>query len=125
MAVGIALAFTWNAAGSHLLGAAGTGAAVTPEVNMTVEQAAAQVWASASPLTAVAGAVVRASPQARDGRHRGTRSARHAHRTGRLADGGCRRVPKPEPASQVRVIPVCSPWPHAPKKLGPESATAR
>jgi hypothetical protein len=92
---------------------------------MTVEQAAAHAWASASPLTAAAGAVAGASPHAPDGRRSGTRPARQAHRTGRLADGGCRRVRTPEPALQVRVILVCGPWRHAPKKLGTDSAPAR
>jgi hypothetical protein len=66
VAVGIALAFTWNAAVSHAPGAAGPGSTVTPEVEMTVEQAAAQVWASAS-LPPVAARAEEAGPGFRHG----------------------------------------------------------
>ena len=105
VAVGVALAFTWNMAGSHTQQAADRGSAVTPEVEMTVEQAADQVWASASPLTA--GAV----------------AAPHAHRADRAAVSGCHLVrPRmPERSLQLRAIPVCTPRPHAPKKLATDS----
>jgi hypothetical protein len=124
VAVGIALAFTWNVAGSHAPGAAETGSVVTPGVDMTVDQAAAQVWAGASPLTAAAGAVVRSSPQAPNGHHSATRSARQAYRTGKQAESGCRRV-RPGRALRVRLMPVCRAWSHAPKKLTADSAMAR
>jgi hypothetical protein len=123
--VGIALAFTWDVAGTHAPGAAATGSVVAPGVEITVQQAAAHAWASASPLTAAAGAVAGASPQAPAGRRGGTRPARQAHRTGRLAGSGCRRVRTPGPALQVRAIPVCGPRRHAPKKLGTDSVPAR
>jgi hypothetical protein len=125
VAVGIALAFTWDVAGSQAPGAAETGSVVAPGVEMTVEQAAAHAWASASTLTAAAGAVAGASPQAPDGRRGGTRPARQAHRTGRLAGSGCPRVRTREPALQVRVTPVCGPRRHAPKKPGTDSLRAR
>jgi len=118
VAVGIALAFTWNMAGSRPQEAADRGSAVTPEVEMTVEQAAAQVWASASPLaTAV-------SPRAPAGGVRsGTRSAGHAHRPGRPAASGCHLVrPRtPERAVRLRAVPVCTPRSHAPKRLATDS----
>jgi len=92
---------------------------------MTIQQAAAHAWASASPLTAAAGAVAGASPRAPDGRRSSPGPARQAHRTGRPADRGCRRVRTPEPALQVRVTLVFGPWRHAPKKVGTDSARAR
>jgi hypothetical protein len=90
---------------------------------MTVDQAAAQVWADTSPLTVAAGAVVRASPQAPNGHHNGTSSTRQAHRTGRSAGSGCRRA-RPGRAPRIRLMPVCRPWPNGAVKLGTDSAMA-
>ena len=45
--VGVVVAFAWNTAATHQM--AGTDAGVTPEVGLTVEQAAAQAWASSTP----------------------------------------------------------------------------
>ncbi len=58
MAVGVALAFTWNAAASRTQSDTG----VTPKIELTVEQAAEQAWASAAPAPAAGG-----SPQTASG----------------------------------------------------------
>ena len=47
--VGVVVAFAWNTAASHQMADSGTAAGVTPEVGLTVEQAAERAWASATP----------------------------------------------------------------------------
>ena len=47
--VGVVVAFGWNTAATHQMGPSGTDAGVTPEVGLTVEQAAEHAWASATP----------------------------------------------------------------------------
>lgn len=49
VAVGVILAFAWNTAGSGQPGMPAGASGVTPEVGVTVEQAAAQAWASVPP----------------------------------------------------------------------------
>ena len=57
--VGVVVAFGWNTAATHQMGPSGTDAGVTPEVGLTVEQAAAQAWASSTPGTGKARAPAR------------------------------------------------------------------
>jgi len=47
--VGVVVAFAWNTAATHQMAGTDAGAGITPEVGLTVEQAAAQAWASATP----------------------------------------------------------------------------
>ena len=47
--VGVVVAFGWNTAATHQMSVSGTDAGVTPQVGLTVEQAAAQAWASSTP----------------------------------------------------------------------------
>jgi hypothetical protein len=49
VAVGVAVAFAWNTAATHQTAGSGTAAGVSPEVGLTVEQAAEHAWASATP----------------------------------------------------------------------------
>jgi len=49
VAVGVAVAFAWNTAATHQMADSGAAAGVTPEVGLTVEQAAEHAWASATP----------------------------------------------------------------------------
>ena len=116
--VGVILAFGWNMTMSHPQGAAENpqGASekesgVTLQVGLTVDQAAAQAWASATPRTATprtatAGTVTGGSPRAREHtRPEGHRAVRQA------APGGCHRArpPRtPERAPRVRVVSACS-----------------
>jgi hypothetical protein len=53
VAVGVTLAFAWNAAGSHRPGEYALGSGLTPQVSMAVEQAAAQAWADMTPTAMV------------------------------------------------------------------------
>ena len=62
MAVGVVLAFAWNMTVSQPQ-AAETGSGVTPQVGLTVEDAAAQAWASVTPRAA-AQAWASAAPRA-------------------------------------------------------------
>ena len=71
VAVGVTLAFAWNMAVSQPQRAAEDESGVTPQVGRTVQQAAEQAWARATP----AGPAVHAPPDGADGR-RGTRPAR-------------------------------------------------
>jgi hypothetical protein len=52
VAVGVVLAFAWNMTLSQPQGVAESDLGVTPKIGLTVEQAAAQAWASATPRTA-------------------------------------------------------------------------
>ncbi len=100
VAVGVLLAFAWNMAVSQQQEISAASTAVTPEVGVTVEQAAAQAWASSTPDTASAGA-----PHAA----RGTWSAGNPRAA---ASGGCSRVtPRP-------VIVTWSPVPGHPAAAG-------
>ncbi len=113
MAVGVALAFMWNAAESHTQGDTG----VTSKIQLTVEQAAEQAWASARPATAAGG-----SPQTIGG---GQRPAAHPRESGRPAV--CWRVNKlraPGPAIGVRVISGCGPRPRFPGEFETDSAVS-
>ena len=47
--VGVVVAFAWNTAATHQMAGPDTAAGVTPRVGLTVEQAAEQAWASATP----------------------------------------------------------------------------
>jgi hypothetical protein len=49
VAVGVMLALAWNMATSQPPGAAGDEPGVTPQVGLTVQQAAEQAWARATP----------------------------------------------------------------------------
>jgi len=69
--VGVTLAFAWNMAVSQPQRAAEDESGVTPQVGRTVQQAAEQAWARATP----GGPAVHAPPDGADGR-RGTRPAR-------------------------------------------------
>ena len=71
VAVGVTLALAWNMATSQPQRAAETESGVTPQVGRTVQQAAEQAWARATP----GGPAVHAPPDGADGRH-GTRPAR-------------------------------------------------
>jgi len=126
VAVGVVLAFAWNMTMSQPQG--GTQAdSVTPEVGLTVEQAAAQAWSSATPRTATA-QIVNAATQAGETAAAGTSAAgtsaasspaapdsgpwyaRHAHGTARPAGDNCLRVrpPRaPDQTLQVRVVSAC------------------
>ena len=65
LAVGVLLAFGWNMLISQPHGAAGAESGITRQVGRTVEEVAAQAWASATP-------------------HAVTDSARSGHRPGEL-----------------------------------------
>jgi hypothetical protein len=84
VAVGVVVAFAWNTAATHQMAGTDAGTGVTPEVGLTVEQAAAQAWASTTPgvVTGTAtGGPPRASGSARPaGQPRGS---------GRPASVGC------------------------------------
>ena len=71
VAVGVTLAFAWNMAVSQPQRAAEDESGVTPQVGRTVQQAAEQAWARATP----GGPAVHAPPDGVDGRQ-GTRPAR-------------------------------------------------
>jgi hypothetical protein len=49
LAVGVLLAFGWNMVTSQPHGAAGAESGITRQVGRTVEEVAAQAWASATP----------------------------------------------------------------------------
>ena len=49
VAVGVMLALAWNMATTQPPRAAGYGPGVTPQVGLTVQQAAEQAWAAATP----------------------------------------------------------------------------
>jgi fermentation-respiration switch protein FrsA (DUF1100 family) len=112
VAVGVVLAFAWNMTMSHPQAAAEKESGVTLEVGLTVDQAAAQAWASATPRTAAprtatAGTVTGGSPRAPGS---STRPEAHPRGSGRPAHGGCRRArpPRtPERALRVRVVSAC------------------
>ena len=55
LAVGVLLAFGWNMLVSQPHGAAGAESGITRQVGRTVEEVAAQAWASATPHAAPAG----------------------------------------------------------------------
>ncbi len=131
VAVGVVLAFAWNMTMAQPQGDTGTDS-VTPQVGLTVEQAAAQAWASATPRTATAqtvtagtqagetaaagtpaagtsaaGTSAASSPAAPDS---GPWYARRAHGTARPAGDSCLRVrpPRaPDQTLQVRVVSAC------------------
>jgi hypothetical protein len=73
MAVGVVLAFAWNMTVSQPQPAAEAGSGVTPRVGLTVEEAATQAWASATPRATTD---VVSRPAASEGGRRGTRPAR-------------------------------------------------
>ena len=115
VAVGVVLAFAWNMTMAQPQGDTGTDS-VTPQVGLTVEQAAAQAWASATPGTATAETVTGGSPSAPGG---GTWSASHARGSGSPTSSDCRRawpLRTPERALQVRVVSACSSPPRVPKR---------
>jgi len=100
VAAGVVLAFAWNMAVSQSQRAAEAGPGVTPRVGLTVEEAAAQAWASATPRAAT-DSVSRPVPGS-------SRVAAHPRGTG----GACSRVtwPRtPERTVQVHVISSCGP----------------
>ena len=122
VAVGVVLAFAWNMTMSHPQGAPEKESGVTLEVGLTVDQAAAQAWASATPRTATARTATARTATARtatagtvtgsSSRVPGTstRPEGHARGTGRLAPGRCHRArpPRtPERALRVRVVSAC------------------
>jgi len=123
VAVGVVLAFAWNMTMSQPQGDTGMDS-VTPQVGLTVEQAAAQAWASATPRTDTA-QVVTAGTQASAAAAAGTPAsgtsaasspavpdsgpwyARHARTPG----DSCLRVrpPRsPDRTLQVRVAAACA-----------------
>jgi hypothetical protein len=71
VAVGVMLAFAWNMATPQSQRAAEDESGVTPQVGQTVQQAAEQAWARATP----GGPAVHAPADGADGRQ-GTRPAR-------------------------------------------------
>jgi len=73
VAVGVVLAFAWNMTMSQPQNDTGADS-VTPQVGLTVDQAAAQAWASATPRTGTA-QVVTAGTQARGTAAAGTPAA--------------------------------------------------
>ncbi len=116
MAVGVVLAFAWNMTVSQPQRAADAGSGVTSRVGLTVEEAAAQAWASATPGTATAETVTGGSPRAPGG---STWSASHARGSGSPTSSDCRRawpLRTPERALQVRVVSACSSPPRVPKR---------
>ena len=97
VAVGVVLAFAWNMTVSVSQRAAETGPGVTPRVGLTVEEAAEQAWASATPHAATHD-VSRPSP---------ARNPIAGHPRG--AGGACGRVPRtPERTMHVYVISACA-----------------
>ena len=119
VAVGVVLAFAWNMTMSQPQGAAEKESGVTLEVGLTVDQAAAQAWASATPRnaaprtatagTVTAGTVTDGSPRAPGS---STRPEGHPRWSGRPTPGGCHRARSPrapERALRVRVVSACSP----------------
>ena len=112
VAVGVVLAFAWNMTMSHPQGAPEKESGVTLEVGLTVDQAAAQAWASATPRTATARTATAGTVTGSSSRVPGTstRPEGHARGTGRLAPGRCHRArpPRtPERALRVRVVSAC------------------
>jgi hypothetical protein len=102
VAVGVVLAFAWNMTVSQPQRAAETGSAVTPQVGLTVEEAAAQAWASATPRAATDD-LSRPAPGA-------SRPAAHPRGSGRPAGHACSRATwpqTPERTLQVRAISAC------------------
>ena len=133
VAVGVVLAFAWNMTMSQPQG--GTQAdSVTPEVGLTVEQAAAQAWSSATPRTATL-QIVNAGTQAGGTAAAGTSAASspavpdsgpwyalHARTPGRPAGHNCLRVwpPRtPDRALQVRVVSACASALRGPRQTVP------
>ena len=138
VAVGVILAFAWNMTMTHPQGAPEKESGVTLEVGLTVDEAAAQAWASATPRTAAprtaaprtvtagtatagtatagtatagtatAGTVTGGSPRAPGS---STRPEGHTRGSGRPTPGGCHRArpPRtPDRALRVRVVSACS-----------------
>ena len=102
VAVGVVLAFGWNMTVSQPQRAAEAGSAVTPRVGLTVEEAAAQAWASATPRAATDD-VRRPAPADR-------RPASQPRGSGRPSGSACSRVTwpqTPERILHVRAIPSC------------------
>jgi len=101
LVIGVMVAFGWNMAASHQAAVTGADSGVTPAVGLTVEQAAAQAWASSTP--GAAGAAGPGVPGARGGpgasgrspRTSGsTRPAGHPRESGHQA-GECGRMRSP------------------------------
>ena len=92
LVIGVMVAFGWNMAASHQAAVTGADSGVTPAVGLTVEQAAAQAWASSTPFAVRGGAsggpggLARASD--------GTRSAAHPRESGHHP-ASCGRVRSP------------------------------
>ncbi len=89
VAVGVVLAFAWNMAASHQPDISTAGSDVAPKVEVAVEQAADQAWASTTPSAAPS----------------------RSQRSGRPARTSCSRVTplRLEATGQVRSIGACSP----------------
>ena len=79
LVIGVMVAFGWNAAASHQAAVTGEDSGVTPAVGLTVEQAAAQAWASSTP--GAAGAAGPGAPGARGEPGASGGSARTSGRT--------------------------------------------
>jgi len=102
MAVGVVLAFAWNMTVSQPQRAADAGSGVTSRVGLTVEEAAAQAWASATPRAATDD-VSRPSPGS-------SQPAGQPRESGRPSGSACSRVTwpqTPERPRHVRVISAC------------------
>jgi hypothetical protein len=109
VAVGVVLAFAWNMTVSQPQRVAEPESGVTPQVGLTVEEAAAQAWASATPPAAT-NDVNRSSPAA-------SRPASHPRGSGRPGGSACSRVTWPqaaEPTLHVLVISACGQGGRAP-----------
>jgi len=116
LVIGVMVAFGWNMAASHQAAVTGADSGVTPAVGLTVEQAAAQAWASSTPGAAgaagpgapgVAGAP--GAPGASGGLPRasgGTRPAGHPRESGHPS--GCGRA-RPPRLMQAHVTFTCPP----------------
>jgi len=130
VAVGVVLAFAWNMTMSQPQGDTEADS-VTPAVGLTVEQAAAQAWASATPRAATA-QIVNAGTQAGGTAAAGTSAATspavpvsgpwyalHPRTPGRPAGNSCpwvRPSRTPDRRLQVRVVSVCTPELRGPRQ---------
>ena len=116
LVIGVMVAFGWNVAASHQAAVTGADSGVTPAVGLTVEQAAAQAWASSTPFSVRGGAAgpgapgARGEPGASGGSPRASGRARpagHSRESGRPA-GECGRAWSPH-LMQAHVTFTCPP----------------
>ena len=114
LVIGVIIAFGWNVAASHQAAVTDADSGVTPAVGLTVEQAAAQAWASSTP--GAAGAAGPGAPGGRGGpgasggspRTSGsTQPAGHPRESGHRADE-CSRV-RPPRLMQAHATFTCPP----------------